>query len=182
MIVPGVNLCGLSPRVRGNQAWRAEGAAAGRGLSPRVRGNLGNRRWAEGGQGSIPACAGEPYARRIAFRNKRVYPRVCGGTQMLLFHPAELVGLSPRVRGNHDEYAAIRSSSRSIPACAGEPSISWYCFSSTAVYPRVCGGTEIMTAVSTEYGGLSPRVRGNPGLRSLVEPFAGSIPACAGEP
>ena len=32
-----------------------------------------------------------------------------------------LVGLSPRVRGNHYRVSAFRNAPRSIPACAGEP-------------------------------------------------------------
>ena len=31
------------------------------------------------------------------------------------------------------------------------------------VYPRVCGGTALMSTVEERVSGLSPRVRGNPG-------------------
>ena len=52
----------------------------------------------------------------------QVYPRVCGGTPDEGEGARELVGLSPRVRGNqpHPHRAVDRLGS--IPACAGEPS------------------------------------------------------------
>ena len=50
------------------------------------------------------------------------------------------------------------------------------------VYPRVCGGTALMRAQSTQTCGLSPRVRGNLPVGSVFAGFDGSIPACAGEP
>ena len=54
--------------------------------------------------------------------------------------------------------------------------------SNQTVYPRVCGGTAYIVGNSTLNQGLSPRVRGNPGVR-WGSPMTGrSIPACAGEP
>ena len=50
------------------------------------------------------------------------------------------------------------------------------------VYPRVCGGTRDRPPPDKREWGLSPRVRGNPGLQSLRAETGGSIPACAGEP
>ena len=91
-------------------------------------------------------------------------------------------GLSPRVRGNRPVSQAGVLSSRSIPACAGEPRKeapnTWLAW----VYPRVCGGTYASLYLHSASSGLSPRVRGN-----LLPPpgdgvGAGSIPACAGEP
>ena len=93
--------CGLSPRVRGNQARSVPGA---------------------GGVGSIPACAGEP---RVALRPRiaaAVYPRVCGGTVGAGLRWRRAGGLSPRVRGNRSQAASTGKAGRSIPACAGEPS------------------------------------------------------------
>ena len=51
-----------------------------------------------------------------------------------------------------------------------------------AVYPRVCGGTGAGAAGMLPDKGLSPRVRGNQKIPGLIQPGAGSIPACAGEP
>ena len=51
-----------------------------------------------------------------------------------------------------------------------------------AVYPRVCGGTDVYDRWGEDRGGLSPRVRGN--LYASVKNGIDlrSIPACAGEP
>ena len=68
------------------------------------------------------------------------------------------------------------------PACAGEPMASANLCSGTTVYPRVCGGTAGSFTLSQASGGLSPRVRGNPGQVNGHAGIDGSIPACAGEP
>ena len=172
---------GLSPRVRGT----ADGPRAvrkGRGLSPRVRGNPPDGRRRRQHRGSIPACAGEPTMARISLPPGTVYPRVCGGTEMLSDVFWGFPGLSPRVRGNqlgcHLEIFLLWS----IPACAGEPYLRPRRQQLPAVYPRVCGGT--VSAVISLVGviGLSPRVRGNLGTHSWRCAALRSIPACAGEP
>ena len=71
------------------------------------------------------------------------------------------MGLSPRVRGNRRTYTGVLAPLRSIPACAGEPSLMQWNFSPCTVYPRVCGGTLTILEVTLEWTGLSPRVRGN---------------------
>ncbi len=70
----------------------------------------------------------------------------------------------------------------SIPACAGEPLEDALRVDMSRVYPRVCGGTRALSAKPPTPGGLSPRVRGNPGDRSARAHRVWSIPACAGEP
>ena len=70
------------------------------GLSPRVRGNLEFLNAFPTFLGSIPACAGEPRLRRLPALPSAVYPRVCGGTTDRPTSAYEMVGLSPRVRGN----------------------------------------------------------------------------------
>ena len=107
---------------------------------------------------------------------------MCGGTCPLAVAPDKLVGLSPRVRGNHGEKRLSTRVDGSIPACAGEPFDLLKSRGNNKVYPRVCGGTP--SAASTAPGaiGLSPRVRGNPSGDNTGCSRKGSIPACAGEP
>ena len=112
----------------------------------------------------------------------RVYPRVCGGTFPLIHRYHGTTGLSPRVRGNLYRVRRSRPISRSIPACAGEPPGACPGFALEAVYPRVCGGTESVTAGAIGDAGLSPRVRGNRSEEVVRDIDPGSIPACAGEP
>ena len=153
-----------------------------RGLSPRVRGNLMGIRQSGSGSGSIPACAGEPIPRGAGRGRGRVYPRVCGGTNTSSVIPLRGVGLSPRVRGNRLGSECYISKDRSIPACAGEPTIIRHRGSLSQVYPRVCGGTLTKKPYDHSANGLSPRVRGNHPLSALDGLPGGSIPACAGEP
>ena len=152
------------------------------GLSPRVRGNRLEADDVRVSQGSIPACAGEPvYGSGVGSR-EGVYPRVCGGTLVSDPMMPRADGLSPRVRGNRHHGAGIPARSWSIPACAGEPTTPSCRHQTKTVYPRVCGGTAGPCALTLRAGGLSPRVRGNRGRRSLAYLGGWSIPACAGEP
>ena len=132
--------------------------------------------------GSIPACAGEPLKSRSRFRGSTVYPRVCGGTLFDRIDQVLSEGLSPRVRGNPIIAEAIGPRGGSIPACAGEPLSRFVLRSSTRVYPRVCGGTVVVSRLDPRVTGLSPRVRGNPTAGGWCLENRGSIPACAGEP
>ena len=68
------------PRVCGGTIFTTAAQANLQGLSPRVRGNPGGLLPSQAGQGSIPACAGEPHSSARSSSTRRVYPRVCGGT------------------------------------------------------------------------------------------------------
>ena len=70
-------------------------------------------------------------------------------------------GLSPRVRGNRSIDGVNGIGLRSIPACAGEPTIANPLKIFYTVYPRVCGGTKLSVNCFCIPSGLSPRVRGN---------------------
>ena len=91
-------------------------------------------------------------------------------------------GLSPRVRGNRARHRGPEPGPGSIPACAGEPEGALLLARVRGVYPRVCGGTYLCQSWLPHAEGLSPRVRGNPGVLPGRRQHAGSIPACAGEP
>ena len=73
---------------------------------------------------SIPACAGEPDVAAVGVLSVEVYPRVCGGTEVFTQLLDFVLGLSPRVRGNHRGWTDFVEANRSIPACAGEPPAS----------------------------------------------------------
>ena len=132
--------------------------------------------------GSIPACAGEPRRRGCRCVPGWVYPRVCGGTALKEATHEYERGLSPRVRGNLAGTPAGFVPAGSIPACAGEPGTVRLPDRWSAVYPRVCGGTVELPAMTDQPDGLSPRVRGNPVGNRAGDAVDGSIPACAGEP
>ena len=150
------------PRVCGGTDTRASKAITDPGLSPRMRGNLFVQRVDKFTVGSIPAYAGEPAARHTRPPQSRVYPRVCGGTAGTYRRPANVHGLSPRMRGNPPQGTPGRRNPGSIPAYAGEPPAHTAARPTCTVYPRVCGGTVDANIASVGDEGLSPRMRGNP--------------------
>ena len=170
------------PRVCGGTTFQTVSNVLEQGLSPRVRGNHIISHSFLSHLGSIPACAGEPTTCSLSVAATRVYPRVCGGTDLAAVVRGIQTGLSPRVRGNRARPVCPWAPRGSIPACAGEPRSSAALPTATSVYPRVCGGTISACAKSRMPSGLSPRVRGNLICGVLRRSFAGSIPACAGEP
>ena len=179
---PGVKRRLVYPRVCGGTRRRSTPRWPPGGLSPRVRGNPLGAVKRKSRQRSIPACAGEPRLPRQCPCGGTVYPRVCGGTGASGRVGRVIDGLSPRVRGNRTYRRAMIMTTRSIPACAGEPITNLPCERVGEVYPRVCGGTSEAWNELYEQAGLSPRVRGNRRRQNPTLPATRSIPACAGEP
>ena len=132
--------------------------------------------------GSIPACAGEPPGFSSRRGKRRVHPRVCGGALLCITERLYNKGPSPRVRGSRRSSEGRDAGPRSIPACAGEPSLASSRPTASRVHPRVCGGAQMRVSVHGNRGGPSPRVRGSRDLTVWRQIKAGSIPACAGEP
>ena len=131
----------FNPRVCGGTLSSVAPATTSTGLSPRVRGNRPPPLACQLFPGSIPACAGEPPRPHPRCPRRRVYPRVCGGTELSKSRVLFQMGLSPRVRGNLLPVGRSLGRSRSIPACAGEPAARHGGGGRSRVYPRVCGGT-----------------------------------------
>ena len=152
------------------------------GLSPRVRGNHHETPLVVADSGSIPASAGKPRRRVCPAAPARVYPRECGETCRHGAAGLQVVGLSPRVRGNRIGRSQSRNRRGSIPASAGKPRRGRLSQRLHQVYPRECGETGGDQRGVRLLEGLSPRVRGNPGGSVLQAPDPGSIPASAGKP
>ena len=91
------------PRVCGGTGITGYPRGRIQGLSPRVRGNRPDKSGKAFTTGSIPACAGEPSSDYAYALVGRVYPRVCGGTLTVPSSIRCAWGLSPRVRGNHQQ-------------------------------------------------------------------------------
>ena len=170
------------PRVCGGTTTSSAVRKADFGLSPRVRGNRPSLPRLDSHVRSIPACAGEPWVGTGRRTPRTVYPRVCGGTVRQRIDGLVIEGLSPRVRGNQMAVVVDEVVLRSIPACAGEPGVTYCEPCCGLVYPRVCGGTLPTTRLFPPSEGLSPRVRGNHRQHGLPTTRLWSIPACAGEP
>ena len=159
--VPFPSRARVYPRVCGGTGSKPDPEDTIPGLSPRVRGNLTGMCSESLWRRSIPACAGEPSFRVASSGRSRVYPRVCGGTNVGSHTGTSVIGLSPRVRGNPNGAIVGGLGLGSIPACAGEPAVAIDPSGFGGVYPRVCGGTGGPQRRGLVVEGLSPRVRGN---------------------
>ena len=69
-----------------------------------------------------------------------------------------------------------------IPAYAGQPKSDATVMRELGAYPRVCGATATRVIESTDFRGLSPRMRGNRCWPSISDGPVGPIPAYAGQP
>jgi len=110
------------------------------GPSPRVRGRRLGCSVRQGCAGTIPACAGETFFLRNMPLALRDHPRVCGGDQYLELLEYIQSGPSPRVRGRQRPRRHGVARQGTIPACAGETSISRLAAPPNMDHPRVCGG------------------------------------------
>ena len=179
-----ISHCGtpwVYPRACGGTAINGLGSRLRPGLSPRLRGNAIRYFGQRHKYGSIPALAGERSACPSSARQRRVYPRACGGTEKIASRSTRLLGLSPRLRGNAGNPVGRSRSRGSIPALAGERRMTECLLRIKRVYPRACGGTAFSSRLRSSSLGLSPRLRGNALLSDLALWGFGSIPALAGE-
>ena len=170
------------PRVGGatEVPWRVSSACLG--LSPRGRGNHRFAVQCIQSFRSIPAWAGQPIPAFAMGLGGEVYPRV-GGATLGLFWPLLLArGLSPRGRGNRRGGDGLGKTARSIPAWAGQPSLTPTRLPRSGVYPRVGGATSVSSPRAPDRRGLSPRGRGNHDGARQHHCQGGSIPAWAGQP
>ena len=165
----------------GTPRWN-ERALQLEGPSPRGRGN--QRKWPGGTllDGTIPAWAGEPLACQGTPHRQWDHPRVGGGTASALYRTMNLMGPSPRGRGNRAPVRGMRSPLRTIPAWAGEPFPSLTHRRRPPDHPRVGGGTSEGRIGGVASPGPSPRGRGNRRRATPRGCRVGTIPAWAGEP
>jgi len=152
------------------------------GLSPRMRGHPGSSCIVDGVSRSIPADAGPPQRRRAGRVRRAVYPRGCGATQNKEEYGDTVWGLSPRMRGHLSQALMHEREGGSIPADAGPPPSASPKATPRWVYPRGCGATTCRRQFREPTGGLSPRMRGHPGVNVGTIESPGSIPADAGPP
>ena len=135
------NMVKVYPRVGGATSSRTPTATGISGLSPRGRGNRTAWPTVRIHARSIPAWAGQPLAKLAVGGLLGVYPRVGGATPDAHRRAADHPGLSPRGRGNRAKSCRVSSSSRSIPARAGQPSVPVSVRMADTVYPREGGAT-----------------------------------------
>ena len=177
-----VSIAKVYPHVCGAADNIVRATQIGQGLSPRVWGSLGEMYGEEGRSWSIPTCVGQPPASTAYRATTTVYPHVCGAA---VGRPAlvEIVsGLSPRVWGSRLGTLSLRSSTRSIPTCVGQPPPPHSASCPVQVYPHVCGAAILVIIKQPAVWGLSPRVWGSPTGRPGHGQTTRSIPTCVGQP
>ena len=106
---------------------------------------------------------------------------MCGGSTTSRPDGCTVTGASPRVRGKRGVSDCSNTLIRCIPACAGEAPSKNSCRRSSAVHPRVCGGSLRLYRILRAIRGASPRVRGKQQVDRRDAEFGRCIPACAGE-
>ncbi|EMZ62951.1 hypothetical protein EC174900_2992 [Escherichia coli 174900] len=91
-----------------------------------------------------------------------VYPRWRGEHGFTSLNDFKFCGLSPLARGTQLDSALIITSSRFIPAGAGNTETAPAVVSCLPVYPRWRGEHSASVQAGTRYSGLSPLARGTP--------------------
>ncbi len=171
----------VDPRVRGGGATHRHKGHDIWGRSPRTRGRQVHSVLSEPSRGSIPAYAGEAIRSKCRTMRARVDPRVRGGGT----HPDEPLrgntGRSPRTRGRQEAAAMLEALGGSIPAYAGEATVTDESTKSPQVDPRVRGGGLTLAVRLATVTGRSPRTRGRHWCAKMKTPVFRSIPAYAGE-
>ena len=149
------------PRMRGGD-WRSDGIECWReGPSPHARGRPDQVCKHTGGNGTIPACAGETYPDSEGYLTIGDHPRMRGGD----YHIPN--------GGNRDI--------GTIPACAGETLGGSTAGHEHRDHPRMRGGDEARRCEACDTEGPSPHARGRPMAAAAAIVTSVTIPACAGE-
>ena len=133
-----------------------------------------------GDDGIIPAYAGNTKFRHGVQVMDEDHPRVCGEHQVMDDYGTMIMGSSPRMRGTHVLPCGYHAVRRIIPAYAGNTITPVRHTDLIRDHPRVCGEHERMRNLKTANAGSSPRMRGTPGMGSILGGEAGIIPAYAG--
>ena len=170
----------VHPRVRGEQRETYDGAELRPGSSPRARGTVAACAPKRAPARFIPACAGNRATSSAVTLRGSVHPRVRGEQKEHALIAARHIGSSPRARGTVATATRAPTSSRFIPACAGNSSQPARGTAWLPVHPRVRGEQVIGVTSSNVSGGSSPRARGTVLKQLWVHPAHRFIPACAG--
>ena len=151
------------------------------GSSPHTRGTRGDPRRHPMGGRFIPAYAGNASHVSTRAGRRAVHPRIRGERHGILLRMGRPGGSSPHTRGTLQGGRKTRSSTRFIPAYAGN---AWNpaCVSSMrSVHPRIRGERWVTYLTASRAVGSSPHTRGTPtrasgrrGMRRFIPAYAGN--------
>ena len=173
-------LTSVHPRVCGEQCSGLRPISVDDGSSPRVRGTDRDVGGIRPRVRFIPACAGNRYSSHTVCSFSTVHPRVCGEQKLDNLTEITDRGSSPRVQGTVQIIGATSTTSRFIPACAGNRGGPKAGKGGSAVHPRVCGEQQALRDKHPLPSGSSPRVRGTGVWTPRRYRARRFIPACAG--
>ncbi len=170
----------VHPRWRGEHRAVIQRDRHGTGSSPLARGTQGHPWPTASSRRFIPAGAGNTLVCGCVSIQTTVHPRWRGEHVTGAVHDGVPLGSSPLARGTHRPCTQHHSSSRFIPAGAGNTSAAAARHEGDAVHPRWRGEHTIAQVASHWKNGSSPLARGT---RLPLDHFAGEcrfIPAGAG--
>ena len=170
----------VHPRRCGEHATVSGAAAATVGSSPQVRGTRWGREGLRNRYRFIPAGAGNTGERSSGRQPFPVHPRRCGEHAQVVGNRTARCGSSPQVRGTPCSSWTQDTSSRFIPAGAGNTSATVTTMALITVHPRRCGEHLPMMPPSISAYGSSPQVRGTRRRTRNSLPTNWFIPAGAG--
>ena len=148
------------PRVCGEHGCAICVERADWGSSPRMRGTPACKIYSRRSPGIIPAYAGNTRVCRLAWLDPWDHPRVCGEHCCGMAWFIATTGSSPRMRGTPVSLSSVVSSSRIIPAYAGNTLVYFVDIASDWDHPRVCGEHICGISRFIFFQGSSPRMRG----------------------
>ena len=130
----------------------------------------------------IPAHAGQTCSLlRVSAVLFSDHPRACGANSLRATSAFITSGSSPRMRGKRVTVTGGDTDSRIIPAHAGQTPDTVKVLSSFADHPRACGANGVWGTFNIRGHGSSPRMRGKPTDKFLIDIPVRIIPAHAGQ-
>ena len=169
------------PRACGANPVRTVPSLWASGSSPRMRGKQTLRDGQAIGVRIIPAHAGQTLAYYKPLQLPSDHPRACGANSAL--RPSNILqsGSSPRMRGKRRCQLSQMARDRIIPAHAGQTTFLNKTLANPADHPRACGANGVWGTFNIRGHGSSPRMRGKPTDKFLIDIPVKIIPAHAGQ-
>ena len=168
------------PRGCGEHAVALIGIVTRRGSSPRMRGAPHIAPCKRQKLRIIPADAGSTRSVRVEAQASADHPRGCGEHEDRRASRPAARGSSPRMRGARALFDGRTCQVGIIPADAGSTCCRASDRFAAGDHPRGCGEHDMVTTITEDNAGSSPRMRGAPHLYDETSNHSGIIPADAG--
>ncbi len=169
------------PRSRGADSLIDALKAKKDGSSPLARGRHAFANEIGGGEGLIPARAGQTVVSSTTINEDGAHPRSRGADPCWLTARISQLGSSPLARGRHGLFRWCRATVGLIPARAGQTTDSPSVGNNAGAHPRSRGADGVYVIDSEARDGSSPLARGRRGSGVWELPEGGLIPARAGQ-